>query len=185
MALLLGGCAPHGVDANADRNQPPLVNTTDQPSAAPSTPPPPPVRLTTELVAKKLPRMGAVVTDQGGWVLYRFDKDTAKPSKSNCDGACARIWPPAVTDGNPALTGVSAEKVGTVARADGGRQLTLGGWPLYRYAGDVQPGNWKGQAVNGTWFVSAPDGKKNLTCLPSATPTPVAPPPTEGGGGGY
>jgi predicted lipoprotein with Yx(FWY)xxD motif len=150
---------------------------------------------TDRLIATAIPKMGKVVTDAKGWVLYRFDKDTAKPSSvSACSGKCAAVWPPVLTDGNPILEGLSNELVGTVTRDDGSTQLTLAGWPLYRYIGDPKPGTWKGQLVGGTWFVIAPDGKKNLTCLPTATPTAVAPPAsttpagdagTGGGGTGY
>jgi Secreted repeat of unknown function len=110
-------------------------------------------------------------------VLYRFDKDTAKPtSKSACEGTCAKVWPPALTnDGKPTIKGVSSKLVGTVARADGTRQLTVAGWPLYRYIGDKTPGKWRGQNVAGTWFVIKPDGTKNLTCLPPPS-KPIAPP---------
>jgi predicted lipoprotein with Yx(FWY)xxD motif len=120
--------------------------------------------------------MGKVVTDQNGWVLYRFDKDTTNPVKSNCIDKCAKVWPPALTDGNPKLDGVDPALVGTVTRDDGTTQITLNKWPLYRYIGDKKPGQWKGQNVGGTWFVVAPDGKKNLTCLPTPPPKAVAPP---------
>ena len=128
------------------------------------------------LRAARIPQMGAVVTDDGGWVLYRFDKDVAGSGESACTGNCAAVWPPVLTDGNPQLEGIPARLVGTVLRDDGAMQLTLGGWPLYRYVGDLQPGQWKGQMVNGTWWVVAPDGQKNLTCLPTATPTAATPP---------
>jgi len=132
---------------------------------------------TDKLIATTIPKMGKVVTDANGWVLYRFDKDTAKPSSATaCSGTCATVWPPVLTDGNPTIVGMASSLVGTVTRDDGATQLTLAGWPLYRYIGDVTPGTWKGQSVNGTWFVIAPDGKKNLTCVPTATPTAVAPP---------
>ena len=135
------------------------------------------VRLTTKLAGTKVARMGAVVTDQDGWVLYRFDKDTAKPAKSNCSGKCAEVWPPALTeDGAPDIEGVDGNLVGTVDRGDGTQQLTLNGWPLYRYIGDKKPGQWKGQAVGNTWWVIAPTGKKNLTCVPKNPPKAVAPP---------
>lgn len=134
--------------------------------------------LTNELIAKELPRMGEVVTDEKGWVLYRFDKDTPKPAVSNCAGKCAELWPPALTDGDPELDGVSSDLVGTVQRADGTRQLTIGGWPVYRYAKDKKAGQWSGQAVGGTWYVVAPDGKRNVTCLP-----PGAKAPSDAGGG--
>ena len=37
---------------------------------------------------------GNVVVDGSGRTLYVFDKDTADPPKSNCDGDCAAKWPP-------------------------------------------------------------------------------------------
>jgi predicted lipoprotein with Yx(FWY)xxD motif len=144
---------------------------------------------TDKLIATTIPKMGQVVTDAKGWVLYRFDKDTAgqKPV-SACSGKCAEVWPPMLTDGNPTLEGIPSNMVGTITRDDGSSQLTLAGWPLYRYIGDPKPGAWKGQMVNGTWFVIAPDGKKNVTCLPTATPTAVSPPapatPAAGAGTG-
>ncbi|GGM99823.1 hypothetical protein GCM10010109_04670 [Actinoplanes campanulatus] len=131
---------------------------------------------TTALNATKVARMGSTVQDEDGFVLYRFDKDSDDPAKSNCNGDCAKIWPPAVTnDGEPTLKGVDKSLVGTVTRADGTKQLTLKGWPLYRYIGDKKPGQWKGQNVSGTWFVITPAGTKNLTCLPAVS-KPVAPP---------
>jgi predicted lipoprotein with Yx(FWY)xxD motif len=138
-----------------------------------------PEDLTTQLIGKKVPRMGRVVTDEKGWILYRFDADTADPPASNCNNQCQRVWPPAYTDGNPIVKGVDEDLVGTVTRDDGTRQLTINGWAVYRYIGDRKPGQWTGQAVAGKWFVISPDGKKNITCLPEGTPKAVAPPPAE------
>jgi predicted lipoprotein with Yx(FWY)xxD motif len=134
--------------------------------------------LTASLAAKSIPKMGRVVTDSKGWVLYRFDKDVPGSGASACTGDCVRVWPPLLTDGEPTFKGVDPDKVGAIIRPDGGLQITLGGWPLYRYIGDPKPGAWKGQGVAGTWWVSAPDGKKNLTCVPKTTPSAVSPPPT-------
>ncbi len=126
-----------------------------------------------KLIAKAVPKMGNVVTDAKGWVLYRFDKDKDSPSKSNCVGDCARLWPPLLADDTLELSGLSAAKVDTVERADGGLQVTIGGWPVYRYIGDKKPGAWSGQNIGGTWFVVEKDGSKNLTCLPKIS-KPVA-----------
>ena len=133
----------------------------------------PKARLATELIAANQAELGDVVTDQHGWILYRFDKDTPKPAKSNCNGKCATTWPPVIVDGKPELKGVSADLVGMVKRADGNMQLTLHGWPLYYYAKDTKVGDWKGQGVGGTWFVSTKEGKKNLTCLPKDMTAPA------------
>ena len=137
---------------------------------------------TTELNAAKVARMGTTVQDEDGFVLYRFDDDGDDPSKSNCNGDCAKVWPPSLTnDGEPALKGVDKSLVGTVTRADGTKQLTLKGWPLYRYIGDKKAGQWKGQNVGGKWFVIQPNGAKNLTCLPAVSKA-VAPPADDSSG---
>jgi predicted lipoprotein with Yx(FWY)xxD motif len=183
--VALTACAPAGYNGADAGEAAPIPVAAAEPtatgpetSASPDAPKDAPsdVELTDELIGKKVARMGEVVTDQDGWILYRFDKDTADPPASNCVDTCAEIWPPALTDGEPALDGVSDDKVGTIDRQDGTKQLTLGGWPLYRYIGDKKPGQWKGQGVSGTWFVVQPNGKKNLSCLPTGTPKPVAPP---------
>ncbi|XVV01817.1 hypothetical protein ACQPW3_31150 [Actinosynnema sp. CA-248983] len=114
-----------------------------------------------ELATAVVPGLGTVLTDGDGLTLYRFDKDTASPSVSNCDGDCAQKWPPALARSEEVkIAGVDDKLVNTIERADGTRQITVGGWPLYRFAQDQAPGDAKGQGVGGTWFVAAPDGKK-------------------------
>lgn len=105
-------------------------------------------------------KLGEVVTDSEGMTLYRFDNDTAEPPKSNCVGECEKAWPVVAAGDVKAAAGTDASKIGEVTRADGTKQLTLGGWPMYRYAKDTNPGDANGQGVGGTWFASAPDGKK-------------------------
>ena len=82
--------------------------------------------------------------------------------KSTCADDFAKKWPPVLaTPGSPlTVEGVPQEAVGTMNRPDGSIQLTLGGWPVYRFAGDTQPGATTGQGVNGTWAAVTPDGKK-------------------------
>ncbi|MEV0977216.1 SCO0930 family lipoprotein [Streptomyces sp. NPDC049915] len=104
--------------------------------------------------------LGKVLTDGSGLTLYRFDADTAEPSKSTCDGDCAKVWPPVPADDVIAGTGIEPSELGEVTRADGTKQLTIGGWPAYRYAKDVKAGEVKGQGLKGKWFALAPDGKK-------------------------
>jgi predicted lipoprotein with Yx(FWY)xxD motif len=198
-AFALAGCAPAGYNANGGSTAvQPAANAEDaSPSAEADAPgdaagddaaaqdaaPTLSSKQTTDdLTAVTVKRMGSTVQDEGGWVLYRFDDDVAKPeSKSNCEDACAKIWLPALTNnGKPKLKGVDAKVVGTVTRADGTKQLTIKGWAMYRYIGDKTPGTWKGQNVAGKWFVIKPDGTKNLTCLPKIS-KPVAPPKDDSG----
>jgi predicted lipoprotein with Yx(FWY)xxD motif/predicted outer membrane protein len=103
---------------------------------------------------------GVVVIDAKGHTLYRFDKDSAAPSRSNCVGTCVRKWPPVLAGDQLSTKGLDQGLVGRVKRRDGRWQLTLAGWPLYRYAGDRSLGDVKGQNDDGVWFAIGPDGKK-------------------------
>ncbi|MEV8361902.1 SCO0930 family lipoprotein [Streptomyces niveus] len=105
-------------------------------------------------------KLGKVITDSEGFTLYRFDNDTAEPPMSTCAGECEKAWPVVAAGDVKAAAGTDASKIGEVTRDDGTKQLTLGGWPMYRYAKDTNPGDANGQGVGGTWFASAPDGKK-------------------------
>ncbi len=199
VALAVAGCAGNAgaqsPRSNNVANDGPLPAEAPTPTAAAPAQAPgaPVVNGPASLIKKTIPKMGSVVTDKDGHVLYRFDKDTKQPAKSNCEGTCAKVWPPVLTLGIPVVDGVDPTLVDSVVRADGTMQVTISGWPVYTYIGDKKPLAWTGQGVGGTWWVIAPDGKKNLTCVPTATPKAVPPPadtatptanPTEGGGGG-
>lgn len=151
------------------------------PKQRPKTPATPAGVTRNALIRKEIAKMGAIVVNEKGWTLYRFDRDTARPATSNCSGTCAEVWPPVLTSGNPRLVGVNPALVSTIRRSDGSLQLTLRGWPMYRYLGDTKVGNWHGQGVGGTWWAFAPNGTKNLTCVPKVTPTAVPPPSSSGG----
>ncbi|MEU8341958.1 Predicted lipoprotein with conserved Yx(FWY)xxD motif [Actinomadura meyerae] len=132
-----------------------------QAQVAPPAAPPAPAASPTALEVASVAKLGKVVTDGNGMTLYRFDNDTARPPASTCADACARAWPPAVAgQGDIKATGVEQALVGKVKRPDGTWQVTLGGWPLYRFAKDQAPGDVKGQGVGGTWYAASPTGKK-------------------------
>ncbi|GAA2398209.1 SCO0930 family lipoprotein [Actinomadura vinacea] len=144
------------LNTGSGAQQSPPADPSADPSADPAEAVPP-----ATLSAAKV-RIGRVVTDQEGRTLYRFDKDTAKPPASTCtEKDCAEAWPPVMTgQGQVNVRGVDQNLVGKVRRPDGQWQVTLGGWPLYRFAQDKQPGDVKGQGKSGTWYAAAPDGKK-------------------------
>ncbi|WP_326702250.1 SCO0930 family lipoprotein [Streptomyces cyaneofuscatus] len=127
-----------------------------------------------QLAVQESKKLGKVLTDSEGFTLYRFDKDTAKPPKSNCDGDCATAWPVVPAGDVTAAAGTDASLLGEVVRTDGSKQLTVDGWPMYRYAKDTAPGQTSGQGVGGTWFASAPDGKKAAANADSAAVTDPA-----------
>ena len=104
--------------------------------------------------------LGAVLTNNAGLTLYRFDGDTAQPSASNCDGGCAESWPPVYVEGDqPRVKGVDPKLLGTITRKDGRKQLTVANWPQYTFKNDTKPGEAKGVTVP-KWFATATDGKK-------------------------
>ena len=113
-----------------------------------------------QLVASTVEGLGAVLTDQDGHTLYRFSKDKSKPPQATCDNACAETWPPLVSDTPALVAGVEAQLVSWVTRNDGRKQVTVGGWPVYRYAKDTGSGVALGQNVSADWAAITPTGAR-------------------------
>jgi predicted lipoprotein with Yx(FWY)xxD motif len=91
--------------------------------------------------------------------LYAFTADSR--GRSACSGACAAAWPPYIAKGKlKAGAGVKQSLLGTIKRADGRRQVTYKGRPLYYYAHDPV-GRVLCQNVDeygGLWLVVRPSG---------------------------
>ena len=101
------------------------------------------------------------VVNGKGRTIYRFDKDSNNPPTTDCDGACAQTWQPVLApNGVEIKPGIEEDNVGTITRADGGKQLTLNGWPLYYYKDDLTLGQTAGYGIGNTWFAIAADGSK-------------------------
>src|SRR5664279_4556970 len=101
--------------------------------------------------------LGQVLVGANGHTLYGFADDA--DGTSTCFDACATAWP-AVTVQSAFLPppGVDPALVSTVDRPDGSKQLKIGKWPVYFYAGDGAPGSADGQGVGGKWFAVGADG---------------------------
>lgn len=100
--------------------------------------------------------LGTVLVDGEGLTLYALTDDT--DGASTCDGACADAWPPLTVDGSDLPAGLDSGLFSVIERSDGTFQLAADGQPLYRFAGDAQPGDTNGQGSGGVWFAVAPDG---------------------------
>jgi predicted lipoprotein with Yx(FWY)xxD motif len=103
---------------------------------------------------------GRVIFDSRGRALYGFTADSR--NRSNCSGACLEAWPPYIVKA-PLRSGSATKRslLGTIRRADGRRQATYNGWPLYYYVGDRRPGEIRCQNVDhfgGIWRVVRPSG---------------------------
>jgi len=126
--------------------------------------------------------LGKFLTDSKGRTLYEFEKDSSR--HSTCRDMCAHNWPPVITSGKPSVgTGLKASKAGTITRANGSKQATYGGHPLYRFIGDSKPGDTNGQdlkAFGAKWYVVAASGNKidPEDAAPSQAPAP-APAPSD------
>jgi predicted lipoprotein with Yx(FWY)xxD motif len=113
-----------------------------------------------------------VLTNGKGFTLYSFAPDT--PTKSNCNGACAKYWPP--VKGPVTASGVKGT-FATIKRSNGSTQATFDGHPLYTYVGDTAPGQAKGNGLNlsgGVWHEITTSGSASAGGSSSGS-----------GGGGY
>jgi predicted lipoprotein with Yx(FWY)xxD motif len=69
---------------------------------------------------------------------------------------CTRAWPPLTVASAGTVLVRGAGITGTLAkfrRPDGRWQVTLRGYPLYRFAGDHRAGDAHGQGAEHMWFV--------------------------------
>jgi len=98
--------------------------------------------------------IGSFLVDTKGMTLYQFKKDS--PGMSACTGGCLTKWPLYYREAVAAKDGLKAEEFGTITRADGQKQTTYKGMPLYYFQGDMTAGDTGGQGIKDVWFVVAP-----------------------------
>jgi len=104
-------------------------------------------------VAKK-DGVGSYLTDIKGMTLYTFKKDT--PGKSACEGPCVENWPLFYRETVGPKDGLDIKDFGTITRADGKKQTTYKGMPLYYFSKDTKPGDTMGNGVKDLWSVAKP-----------------------------
>jgi len=104
---------------------------------------------------------GPVLFDDRGYALYAFTRDAR--GRSACAEACTESWPPYFLPGSVRVgTGLEASLLATTRRANGDRQVTYAGRPLYHWIGDREPGVVGCQNVSefgGLWLVVRADGR--------------------------
>ncbi|MFJ7216931.1 hypothetical protein [Amycolatopsis sp. NPDC098790] len=142
-----------GMQMPGMQQQAPIIAMPQPITATPNDP------MKSQLRAAKTFDLGLMLVDGTGFTIYRYDRDTTNPPRSNCNDACATKWVP-VKAGGPAPIDVDQSLIGQLNRDDGTQQATLAGWPLYHYAGDSEPADTSGQGADQAWYPIAPDGTK-------------------------
>jgi predicted lipoprotein with Yx(FWY)xxD motif len=105
---------------------------------------------TTVMIVQKS-AIGYVLAEANHQVVYTYSKDT-KGGKPTCTGACADTWIPATGTPEAGPADVFSGQFGLVTRANGVKQITYNGRPLYLLkgaAGLATTGNGQG----GVWHV--------------------------------
>ena len=122
----------------------------------------------TEISTAKNGKLGVILV-AGDTPVY-----TLKAKKTGCDASCQKAQPPVLLpDGVMSATagsGIDASKLGTTAAANGARQITYAGKPLYWSAKDTSSAQAHGTGTNkwGTWAAvvlpkSSSGGKSTTT----------------------
>ena len=92
---------------------------------------------------------GDQLTDADGFSLYVFARAVpGDVAESNCAGECAATWPAFA----PAELVLDESLDASLFGETGEGQVTFRGWPLYRFANDLAPGERSGDAVGGVWY---------------------------------
>jgi len=159
---LAAGCGSSSTKSSAS---PPAAPSSSSPTTQPSSPSPTPAPSSPAAGAMAL-KVGTAnfptaLTDSTGRAVYLFTADTG--SSSTCTGACAVAWPPVTTSGTTSITGGDMAKLGTTTRADGNKQVTYGGHPLYYFVKDAKSGDTQGEglkAFGADWYLVGSDGNK-------------------------
>jgi predicted lipoprotein with Yx(FWY)xxD motif len=127
------------------------TTTTTAPSSTPSTTAGPQAVVKTMNVTG----LGSILVNSQGQVLYTFT--TSSGAAAHCSASCLAAWP-AVTLPTGVTTPTGSSGVGTLGTttSNGPTQVTVGGLPLFTFAGDPGPGEAKGNNIvsfGGTWKV--------------------------------
>jgi predicted lipoprotein with Yx(FWY)xxD motif len=155
---LLAGCGSSSSSTTGSTSAATAASTPTQSTAAATTAAAPGVT-----VRAKQGKLGPILAaGPKRLTVYLFEAD--KGAASACTGACSKVWPPVTTRGAPvAAAGATSADLGTVARADGTKQVTYKGHPLYFFAKDGDAGDAYGEGSNAFgagWYVLRPNGSK-------------------------
>ncbi|MGH3201994.1 MAG: COG4315 family predicted lipoprotein [Streptosporangiaceae bacterium] len=147
LVLLLTACGGSSSSSSSAAGNPGTTPTAGgQPSGGVSRP-----AAGTQVLIVERSKLGWVLAEASGFVVYTYGGDT-KGGSPTCTGVCATLWP-AVTglpQAGPADT--LPGTLGTVTMANGAKQITYNGYPLYTLKG-AGALSTKGDGMDGKWHV--------------------------------
>jgi predicted lipoprotein with Yx(FWY)xxD motif len=137
--------------------EPSVKQTTPHPTGPTAGPQPsghldtslPPIGTTIMVVQKS--DLGFVLAEANHMVVYTYAKDK-KGGAPTCTGSCASTWLPVTGVPQVSAADTLPGALGTVTMANGGKQITYNGYPLYTYKGS-QAYTTTGNNVGGVWHV--------------------------------
>ncbi|MDG6902214.1 MAG: hypothetical protein JRM80_09675 [Nitrososphaerota archaeon] len=103
--------------------------------------------------------VGHYLENGTGFTLYMFGADKPGNGTSACAGSCAAAWPPFYASSLSVPSGLNPSNFSTITRANGAKQTTYNGWPLYYYVADSSSGNMYGEGLSqfgGLWYAIPP-----------------------------
>jgi len=123
---------------------------------------------------------GDVLVDATGRALYASDEEAG--GKVRCMDSCTAIWSPVVSTSKPTAGADVSGRLARIRRADGSRQVTLDGRPLYTFTQDPGVGQVTGNDVTDDF-----DGVKFTwhALTPAGAEVSAASAPSPGYGNGY
>ncbi len=93
---------------------------------------------------------GKILVNGKGFTVYAFSRDGHNKDVCMTKKGCLGVWPAVTTKTKPlAGPGLKAKLVGTIKLANGSKQVTYAGHPLYHYSFDSSRGE--------TDYVGQPD----------------------------
>jgi len=105
------------------------------------------------LMKAEVTPVGKVLANPHGMTVYYYSKDRPGSGTSACTGTCARQWRPVLAPVRIPAGMTLPGPLGSITLPDGKRQVTINGYPIYRYAGDKAPGQASGNGIKGKWHV--------------------------------
>ena len=117
--------------------------------------------------------IGTYLVDGNGKTLYWTTLDST--GQSNVTGAVLANWPIFYTPNITVPSLLRLSDFGSITRADGTKQTTFKGWPIYYYFNDRASGDTLGQGINGVWFAVNPTASGPTPVVTTAQTTTTYP----------